>query len=70
MVALPQEVALSAHYTVTVLRNAANPAGAAKFVGFLLSQAGQDIMRQHGLDTVTPTLSGNAAGLPDSIHLP
>ena len=58
---LPPEVALSAHYTVTVLRDAADPAAAAKFVDFLLSQPGQDIMHEHGLDTVRPTVSGDAA---------
>jgi molybdate/tungstate transport system substrate-binding protein len=66
---LPPEVALSAHYTVTVLRDAADPAGAAKFVDFLLSPPGQAIMHEHGLDTVTPTVSGDAAKLPDAIHL-
>ncbi len=66
---LPPEVALSAHYTVTVLRDAANPAGAAKFVNFLLSQPGQDLMRAHGLATVKPTLGGDAAAVPEAIHL-
>ena len=67
---LPPEVALSAHYTVTVLRDAADPAGAAKFIDFLLSEPGQAIMREHGLDVVKPAIAGDAAKLPDTIHLP
>jgi molybdate/tungstate transport system substrate-binding protein len=67
---LPAEVALGAHYTVTVLRNAADPAAAATFVDFLLSPAGRDIMQAHGLETVKPTLTGDAAKLPAAIHLP
>ncbi len=67
---LPPEVALSAVYTVTILRDAAEPAAAAAFVDFLLSPAGQAVMKEHGLDTVTPTVTGDAATLPASIHLP
>jgi molybdate/tungstate transport system substrate-binding protein len=66
---LPAEVALSAHYTVTMLKDAADPAGAAKFIDFLLSPPGQAIMHEHGLDTVTPIVSGDAAKLPEAIHL-
>ena len=66
---LPPEVALHATYTVTVLRDAANPAAAAQFVDFLLSAPGQAIMHQHGLDTVTPSVAGDAADVPPSIHV-
>jgi molybdate/tungstate transport system substrate-binding protein len=66
---LPPEVALSAHYTITVVRDAADPAGAAKFVDFLLSPPGLAVMHEHGLDTITPSVSGDAAKLPGSIHL-
>ncbi len=68
-VPLPPAVALSAHYTVTVLRDAANPAGAAKFVNFLLSRRGEDVMRAHGLETVKPAVGGDAAAVPGAIHL-
>ena len=68
-ISLPPEVALSAHYTVTVLRDAANPAGAAKFVNFLLSRPGRDVMRAHGLETVEPVVGGDAAAVPEAIHL-
>ena len=66
---LPPEVALSAVYTVTVLRDAADPAAAAKFVNFLLGAPGQAVMKQHGLDVVSPTVSGDAAAVPAAIHL-
>ncbi len=66
---LPPEVALSAVYTVTVLRDAADPAAAASFVDFLLSAPGQAVMKQHGLDVVTPTVTGDAAKVPSAIHL-
>lgn len=65
---LPPEVTLSAHYTATVLRDAADPAGAVKFIQFLLSPAGREIMRSHGLDVVKPLVGGNAASVPDSLR--
>ena len=66
---LPSEVALSARYTVAILNGAVDPAGAAKFVGFLLGKQGEDIMRAHGLDIVTPAVSGDATKIPASLHL-
>jgi molybdate/tungstate transport system substrate-binding protein len=66
---LPPEVALSAHYTVTILRGAPDQAGAEKFVTFLLSPAGRQIMQQHGLDTVTPAVSGDASKIPAGLSL-
>ena len=66
---LPPEVALSAHYTVTVVRDAADPAAAAKFIDYLLSPAGLAVMHEHGLDTIKPTISGDAAKLPGAIRL-
>ncbi len=66
---LPAEVALSAHYTVTILRDAANPVGAQKFVDFLLSQPGDAVLKAHGLDVVTPSVVGDATAVPDTIHL-
>lgn len=66
---LPSEVAPSAVYTVTILRDAAEPAAAAAFVSFLLSPPGQAIMKEHGLDTVAPIVSGDATKLPAAVHL-
>ncbi len=65
---LPPEVAQSAHYTATVLRDAPNPAGAARFVAFLLGPDGRAVMRQHGLDVVGPTITGDAAAVPQPVR--
>ena len=69
-VPLPPEVALSAVYTVTVLRDAGDPDSAIRFVDYLLGPEGRAVMREHGLDVVTPSVTGDAAKLPASIHLP
>ena len=68
-ITLPPEVALSAVYTATVVRDAADPGAAAKFIDFLLSTPGQAVMKEHGLDTVTPSVTGDAAKVPAAIHL-
>lgn len=68
-VAPAPEVATGASYTVTILRDAADPAGAARYVSFLLGAQGQAIMHRHGLDTVTPVLTGNRAAVPAELHL-
>jgi molybdate/tungstate transport system substrate-binding protein len=68
-VTLPPEVALSAVYTVTVLHHAADPAAAATFVDYLLSPPGEAILKEHGLDVVTPKVTGDAAAVPAAIHL-
>jgi molybdate/tungstate transport system substrate-binding protein len=67
-ISLPPEVSLSAHYTATVLRNAANPTGASRFVGFLLGPQGRAVMQDHGLDIVKPSVSGDASKMPPQIH--
>lgn len=68
-ITLPPEVALSAIYTATVVREAADPVAAARFVDFLLSAPGQAVMNEHGLDVVTPVVTGDPATVPASIHL-
>lgn len=62
---LPPEVALSAHYTATILQGAPNPTSASRFVAFLLGPEGRQVMRAHGLDVIKPTLSGDAGAVPD-----
>jgi molybdate/tungstate transport system substrate-binding protein len=64
-ISLPPEVALSAHYTATVLQGAPNPTGAAKFVAFLLGPEGRQVMRAHGLDVTKPALFGDAAAVSE-----
>ncbi len=66
---LPPEVALGAIYTISVVRDAADPAAAARFVDFLLSAPGQAVMKEHGLDVVTPKVTGDAAKVPAAIHM-
>jgi molybdate/tungstate transport system substrate-binding protein len=65
---LPSEVALSAQYTVTVLRNAPNPEAAIKFVEFLLGPQGASVMEAHGLQTVAPSIGGDASKVPVEIR--
>jgi molybdate/tungstate transport system substrate-binding protein len=65
---LPAEVALSAQYTVTVLRNAPNPEAAIKFVVFLLGPQGRAIMLRHGLETVPLSTGGDASKIPVEIR--
>jgi molybdate/tungstate transport system substrate-binding protein len=66
-ITLPPETALSAHYTVTVLNNAPNAAGAERFLSFLLGPDGTALMRAHGLDVVAPKLSGDAGSVPPAV---
>jgi molybdate/tungstate transport system substrate-binding protein len=62
------DVALSAHYTVTALNGAANPAGADRFVAFLLGRQAHALMTAHGLDITPPRIGGDAAQVPASIR--
>ncbi len=66
-VALPPEMALSARYTLTILRGAPNPAGAAAFAAFLLGPQGRAIMHLHGLDVVPAVAAGDVASIPAPI---
>lgn len=67
-ISLPPGIVLQAHYTVTIPRDAPNPAGAARFVGFLFGADGRALMRQHGLDLVSPRIAGDAAAVPASLR--
>jgi molybdate/tungstate transport system substrate-binding protein len=64
---LPDEIAPKAHYTVTILRDAPNPASAERFVSFLLSSQGRDLFKQHGLELLKPDLSGDANAVPPAV---
>jgi molybdate/tungstate transport system substrate-binding protein len=64
---LPDEIALKAHYTVTILRDAPNPAGAERFISFLLGSQGRDLLTQHGLELLKPDLSGDREAVPAAI---
>ena len=64
---LPDQITPKAHYTVTILRDAPNPAGAERFVSFLLGSQGRDLLKQHGLELLTPNLSGDANVVPAAV---
>jgi molybdate/tungstate transport system substrate-binding protein len=66
-ISLPEEIALKARYTITILRDAPNPSGAEKFVTFLLGVEGRDLLTQHGLALVKLNLSGDANAVPAAI---
>ncbi|RDU98214.1 extracellular solute-binding protein [Trinickia dinghuensis] len=63
-VAPAPELKAQANYTLTVLSDAPNAAGAAKFVDFLLSAQGRDLLKAHGVDVVKTTVSGDAQAVP------
>jgi len=67
-ITLPGDIAPKAHYTVTILRDAPNPAGAERFVSFLLDSQGRDLLKQHGLELLKPNLSGDANAVPAAIR--
>lgn len=58
------EVEVKAGYTLTILGDAPNASGAARFVEFLLSDKGRALLRQHGVDVIKPTVTGNAQAVP------
>jgi molybdate/tungstate transport system substrate-binding protein len=65
---LPPSMTLSAHYTATILAGAPNPAGADRFLTFLLGAEGRQLMRAHGLGLVTPAVSGDASKVPAALR--
>jgi molybdate/tungstate transport system substrate-binding protein len=64
---LPQTITPKALYSITILRDAPNPAGADKFVAFLLSSGGQKLLKEHGLTVQKMDVSGNGNALPQDI---
>ena len=64
---LPDGITPKAHYTVTILRDAPNTAGAERFVSFLLGSKGRDLLKEHGLELLKPKLSGDAKAVPAAI---
>lgn len=67
-VRLPSEFNIKASYTITVLNNAPNEAGGRKFVAFLLSDEGRQIMRDAGIEVKTPTVAGDASAVPADLQ--
>ncbi len=62
------ELQAKASYTLTILNDAPNQAGAARFVNFLLSASGRALLKQHGVDIVKPAVTGNAQAVPSSVQ--
>jgi molybdate/tungstate transport system substrate-binding protein len=62
------ELAAKASYTLTILSDAPNSAGAARFVDFLLSAQGRALLKQHGVDVIKPTVTGNGQAIPPSVQ--
>ncbi|MBN3752436.1 extracellular solute-binding protein [Paraburkholderia sp. Tr-20389] len=62
------ELQAKASYTLTILTDAPNEAGAVRFVNFLLSASGRALLKQHGVDIVKPTVTGNAQAVPSSVQ--
>lgn len=64
---LPGAIAPKAVYTVTILRNAPNPAGAERFVAFLLGRNGQKLLKEHGLTPQRLDTAGEVNAVPPDI---
>jgi molybdate/tungstate transport system substrate-binding protein len=62
------EIEPKARYTVSILNNSPNPAGAERFVLFLLGSEGQALLQKHGLDPVKPIVSGEAQTISATIQ--
>lgn len=67
-IALPADVTPKASYTVAILRDAPNPAGAEQFLTFLLGPHGQTLMKKHGLAVQKPTVTGDAGRVPPKVR--
>jgi len=66
-VAPPLGAHYSARYTVTVLNNAPNPAGAVAFVRYLLGRQGAAILQQDGFQLVKGQIGGDKSAVPTDV---
>lgn len=57
-----------ANYTVTILNRAANPAGAAALVRYLLNAQRKFTLKKNGLVTLKPQFSGRRSAVPTSLR--
>ncbi|APA88612.1 extracellular solute-binding protein [Paraburkholderia sprentiae WSM5005] len=62
------ELQAKASYTLTILSDAPNRDGASSFVDFLLSAQGRALLKQHRVDVIKPTVSGNLQAVPPSVQ--
>ncbi len=64
---LPPQIAPKAVYTVAILHDAPNAAGADQFVAYLLGSDGQNLLKEHGLTLQKMSVSGDASAMPQDI---
>ncbi|CAG4906775.1 extracellular solute-binding protein [Paraburkholderia gardini] len=62
------ELQARASYTLTILNDAPNANGATRFADFLLGASGRALLKEHGVDVIKPTVTGNAQAVPSSLH--
>jgi len=62
------ELQAKASYTLTILNDAQNTAGASRFVNFLLSAKGRALLAEHGVDVVKPAVTGGTEAIPSSVQ--
>lgn len=62
------ELKIQATYTLTILNDAPNASGAARFVNFLLSPEGRKLLAAHGVDVTRPVVTGDARAIAPSVR--
>jgi molybdate/tungstate transport system substrate-binding protein len=62
------ELQAKASYTLTILSDAQNSAGAARFVNFLMSAKGRALLAEHGVDIIKPVVTGSTEAIPSSVQ--
>jgi molybdate/tungstate transport system substrate-binding protein len=60
-------IKLNSTYTITVLHNAPNQAGAEAFVSFVLGQKGKSILRKEKIVPMRPVVVGNRSAIPGGV---
>ena len=55
-------------YALTIPTNAANPAGGAAFIAFLLGAQGQAMLAKAGLTLLTPSVVGDRTAIAPALH--
>lgn len=67
-VKLPDELAVKASYTVTILNDAPNKEGAMRFVTFLLGPKARALLRDAGIDVIVPSVGGERTQVPARVQ--
>jgi len=62
------ELNIQASYTLTILNDAPNASGAARFVNFLLGAQGRALLAAHGVHVTRPVVTGDARAIPPSVR--